>query len=185
MNSKVIIFLALVFSFPNFGKAQTKLNVGGGYFGDAISHPGVVLEFEIEKFHGESFSLPLKADLGYFTSPDYQVLFLDIHKGFRKYFQSGLFVEQSIGIGMMSTFYDVESIFYKDKYANTIRYYDGANISFMPSVSAGIGYNLTKEKNTQNLIWFRPKVYWNLGFRGLHLPYAGFQIGFSHNFKTK
>ena len=185
MKVKIYFLVTLLTGFTALCFSQTKLNIGGGYFGEAISHPGLVLEFEFEKFHSESFSLPLRADLGYFTTSDYRVLFLDFHKGFRKHFQSGLFVEQSIGAGVMSTFYDVESIFYFDKYSNSIRYYKGANLSFMPSVSLGIGYNLTKNSETQNIIWLRPKIYWNLGFRGLHLPYGALQVGFSHTFKTK
>lgn len=180
-----IILLALLFGFINPIVSQTKLNLGGAYYGEAISNPGLMLEFEIEKFYTESFSLPLQIDLGYFTTSDYDVLFLDLHKGFRKYFKSAFFVEQSFGLGVMSTFYDVESIFYLDKYSNSIRYNKGANISIMPSVSLGLGYNLTKNSETQNLIWLRPKIYWNLGFRGLHQPYTAVQAGFTHTFKTK
>jgi hypothetical protein len=55
----------------------------------------------------------------------------------------------------------------------------------MPSVTAGLGYNLSKNRDGLDLLWIRPKVYWDLGFRGFHLPYVALQIGFSHTFKTK
>ena len=55
----------------------------------------------------------------------------------------------------------------------------------MPSVTAGAGYNFSKNDDGADLIWVRPKIYWDLGFRGLNLPYWALQIGFTHTFKTK
>ena len=55
----------------------------------------------------------------------------------------------------------------------------------MAQPSTGIGYNLSREKEGNDLIWLRPKVYWDLGFRGLHLPYSAVQLGYTHTFKTK
>jgi hypothetical protein len=56
---------------------------------------------------------------------------------------------------------------------------------FMPSVTAGLGYNFAKGQEGADILWVRPKIYWDLGFRGLHLPYAALQVGFTHTFKTK
>ena len=109
---------------------------------------------------------------------------MDIHKGFRKYYKSGLVLEQSIGVGLGATFYTLESIWYTEKHGGSFRYYDGANWGIMPSVTAGIGYNLSKKDGTNHFIWVRPKIYWNLGIRGLHLPYAALQIGYTHHIKT-
>lgn len=52
-----------------------------------------------------------------------------------------------------------------------------------PSVTLGVGYNLTAKKGTQNMIWIRPKIYWNLAFTSLDTPYAQVQFGFTKNFK--
>ncbi len=164
--------------------AQSLISAGIGYFGERAVHPGVVLEFEYETFHSESFSLPLRVDLGYFSDPEYNLMFLDIHKGFREYFKSGLFLEQSMGIGIASSFYTLESIYYIDEFGSVVRYRDGANLGFTPSVTLGVGYNITRNQETQNLIWIRPKIYWNFGVRGLNLPYTALQIGYTHTFKT-
>ena len=37
----------------------------------------------------------------------------------------------------------------------------------MPSVTAGLGYNFSKNDEGADMIWIRPKIYWDLGFRGL------------------
>ena len=181
-NLILIITLSLT---ATLGFAQTKLNAGIGYYGHNATSPGAVLEFEIEKFYTKDFSLPLRADVGFFMTADYNALTIDIHKGFRKYLKSGFFFEQSVGIGMTASFFKIESIWYYDQYLSVVRYKDGANWGFTPSVTIGAGYNLTPDKEHQNLIWIRPKIYWNFGIRGLNLPYAALQVGFTHNFKTK
>ena len=163
---------------------QYSLNAGLGYFVPNNGKLGMVAEFEYEKYFSESFSLPLRADLGYYITPDYQTLFLEVHKGFRQYFKSGFFAEQSLGIGVLSNFYTIESIWYYDEFGNVTRYNDGLNPGISPSVTLGAGYNLTHQKGTKNLLWVRPKVFWNLGFRGLNTPYFALQAGFTHSFKT-
>lgn len=165
--------------------AQANLNLGMGYTGDMSASNGLVLEFELEKYFTTDLSLPLRADLGFFKSTDYNSLFIEIHKGFRKYFNSGFFCEQSIGMGVISNFYTLESIWYSDKYASVVRYSDGANWGFTPSVTLGGGYNITHKKGLQNIVWVRPKMYWNFGVRGINLPYSAIQFGFTHTLKSK
>ena len=143
---KSILFFILSICLIPSAYSQVHLNGGVGYFGEKGTSPGAVLEFEYENYFSENFSLPLRADLGFFTTPDYNVLFVGIHKGFRKYLPSGVFFEQSIGVGMSARFYSVESIWYYDKYLNVTRYKDGANWGFSPSVSFGAGYDLTHKK---------------------------------------
>ena len=185
MKLKMIFLYFLAISISYSGNTQSQFNLGIGYYGDAVTQPGVIVEFEIEKFFSDDFSLPLRADFGFYTNPDYNALFLDVHKGWRKYFDSGLYIEQSLGLGVLGIYYDVESIYYVDKYLSVIRYNDGINLGISPSVTAGVGYNITRKKEASNFIWLRPKVYWNLGFRSLHLPYFALQAGFTHNLKTK
>lgn len=185
MKSTTFLLVILMFSFAYSGIAQTKMHLGAGYFGDGRSKQGGVLEYEYEKYFSEQFSLPLRADLGFFVNPDYRVLFFDIHKGFRKYFDSGLYLEQSIGIGITSSFYTLESIWYEDEYQGMFRYKEGANWGFAPSITLGAGYQFSKNKEKQHSIWLRPKIYWNLGVRGLHLPYAALQVGYTYHINTK
>lgn len=179
-----VLFCILV-AGPGQGRAQKQINLGAGYFGAGRSAPGLVLALELEPFQSESFSSPTRLNLGYFKDPDYGVAFLDLHKGFRKYFRSGLYLEQSVGIGLMATYYDVENLYYFDRYRNSIRFKEGANISVMPSVDLGIGYLLGDTQTSQNRIWIRPRIYWNLGFRNLAFPYAAIQAGFSHTLNAR
>lgn len=158
------------------------LRAGGAYFGENILHPGLVLEFEYEKGYTPVFSLPLRADLGYHWNQGYNAFFLDVHKGFRKYFRSGLFLEQSVGAGLILKSYRTE-MWYMDEYYNNVPHGNKPVLGFMPSVSAGAGYDLSRNKDHSGLLWVRPKIYWDLGFRKLHQPYFALQLGYTHTFK--
>jgi len=181
---KIILILVAIAAITSYAEGQTRISAGAGYYGENVTHPGLVLEFEYEKFHAESFSLPLRADLGFHFNPDYTAMTLDLHKGLRKYFKSGIFFEQSVGVGIITKSFKTDYWFYDD-YANAIPHGNKPVLGFMPSVTAGLGYNFSKNDEGADMIWIRPKIYWDLGFRGLHLPYWALQIGFTHTFKTK
>jgi hypothetical protein len=181
MKKNVIFFLFL--GIGSQMMAQSNLNLGLGYSSQGVTNPGIVVEIEMERMKSADFSLPLKANLGFTTTPDYNSIWLDVHTGFRKYASNGLFWEQYFGIGLMSNHYTVDGIFYFDEFGSGIRFNEGPNIGFMPSVTGGIGYVLQQGKAAEMQIWCRPRVYWNFGVRGLNLPYGGIQIGISHTFK--
>ena len=182
---KLIPIIIVITGFHCHMDAQTRLNAGIGYFGENVSNPGFVLEFESEKFKTDDFSLPLRGDLAYYLNPDYHAFSLDLHKGFRKYFVSGLFVEQSIGVGIIAKSFKEDSYWYNDQYFNSIPHGNTTIWGFMPSLTLGAGYDLSKDKAGAQLIWVRPKIYWDLGFRGLHLPFAALQVGYTHTIKNK
>ena len=181
---RYILILAILWVFLGNASSQSRFNGGIGYYGEHLSHPGVVLEFELEPFIAEGFSLPLRADAGFHSNPDYRAFTFDVHKGFRKYFRSGLFLEQSIGVGVINKSY-LTNYWYVDEYSQVAAHGNRAVWGFMPSVTFGTGYDLSKEKEGSELIWIRPKLYWDLGFRDLYLPYWALQIGFTHTFKSK
>ena len=163
--------------------AQSHLNGGIGFIAGSNSDAGLVLEIEYEKMYTDNFSLPLRLDLGIISLRDYHSLVVDLHKGFRKYFKSGFFAEQDLGIGVLSMSNKTDDAWYYDTYGNVLRYGDTPAWGLIPSVSLGGGYNLTKKKGTRNMIWIRPKIYWNLAFTGLDTPYAQVQFGFTKTFK--
>lgn len=181
---KKLIFALLVFLSASNVYSQTRYNAGIGYQYEGENPHGMVLELEYEKFFANNFSLPLRADLGFFVGADYNNMTVEIQKGFRKYFPSSFFIEQMFGIGAMATSYKTD-IWYIDKYDNSIAHGNKAIINLMPSVSFGAGYRFSSDEKRNNFIWIRPKAYWKIGFRGLHLPYLAIQAGFTHTFKTK
>jgi len=165
--------------------AQTNVNVGGGYFGQDITYPGLVLEAEMEYMFSEYASLPLRLDMGFNVHPrNSTALFLDLNAGFRRYFKSGLFLEESVGIGVIETFLHSDAVYSVDDSGNVSEDSRANPPEFMPSLTLGIGYNLTQGTGKQNLIWLRPKVYWQVPHKTLSTYNFALQIGFTHTISS-
>ena len=161
--------------------AQNRINLGGGYFGQTLSHPGVVLEFELEHSYSERASLPIRFDLGAYVHPRYHFgLFLDANAGFRQYFRSGLFVEEGIGAGIFQSWLHSDQVYEVDD-AGSVHETSRINPpDFMPSLTLGLGYNLTGNSGKRNLIWLRPKIYWQVPHKTTSTYNFALQLGFTH-----
>jgi len=179
MKKHILILIAIA-GFAVGASAQTHLKAGLGYYGESIVNPGVVLEFEYEKMQSEDFSLPLRVDIGFHSTPDFNAFSIDLHRGFRKSYKSGLFIEQSIGIGMINKSFKNSNYWYADQYFSVVVHGNKSVWGVMPSVTFGAGYQLPNS----GALWLRPKVYWDLGYRGLYIPYTAIQFGYTHTFKT-
>ncbi|MFC2090367.1 hypothetical protein ACFLT1_06280 [Bacteroidota bacterium] len=179
MKRRLIIIMVLG-GFAAGLSAQTHLKAGIGYYGETVVNPGVVLDFEYEKHQSEDFSLPLRVNLGFHSTPDFNAFSIDLHKGFRKTFKNGLFIEQSIGIGMINKSFKNSDYWFADKYFSVIPHGNKPVWGLMPSVTFGAGYQIAEA----GILWIRPKVYWDLGYRGLYIPYTAIQLGYTHTFKT-
>ena len=164
------------------GQNRLGVNASVGYFGENLVRPGIVANIELERYVGAGVSLPTSAAVVLINAPDYYGIYLGIHTGFRKYLGSRLFVEQSVGVGAMANIFTVDSIWYVDPFGTAFRYAVPI-YGFVPAVSVGAGINVGPENGHEHLIWVRPTVYWNLGIRGIHLPYAALQIGYSINIR--
>lgn len=182
MKKLTLALIILISAYNVYSQVQYNTGIGFHYEGEVSK--GMILVFEYEKFFTNDFSLPLKTDLGLFLGPDYNNITAEVQKGFRKYFSSSIFIEHMFGIGAMITSYKTD-IWYIDKYDHSIAHGNKPVLNFVPSLSLGAGCNITPNKNQSNFIWVRPKAYWKIGFRGLHLPYLAIQAGFTHTFKTK
>lgn len=177
-----LLAITLLLTCPFWGHAQHRLSFEAGYFGNHISQPGAVIGFEYESIFSPDFSSPLRTNLGFFKGPEYNSMFLEVHKGFRKKMSSGLYLEQSVGIGVTGTVFTLENMWYNDTVSGAIfRYKDGINWGLSPSATFGLGY---APENSPHAFWVRPKIYWNFFIRGLQHPYGALQIGYSYTFKS-
>jgi len=166
--------------------AQTNVNIGGGYFGQNITYPGLVLEAEIEHMFSEQASLPIRLDVGFNVHPRYSTaLFLDLNAGFRRYFKSGLFLEESVGVGVIESFLHSDAVYTVDDSGKVSEDSRANPPEFMPSITLGIGYNLTQGSGKQNLIWLRPKVYWQAPHKTVSTYNFALQIGFTHTISSR
>lgn len=183
---KLTILVLSLFAISLGAGAQTHFNIGGGYFGQTLSYPGLVVEAEWELMYSGKASLPIRTDLGFYVHPRHSYgLFLDVNAGFRRYYNSGIFLEESIGVGILQSFLHSDGV-YKVDDSGVVS--DASRVlpaDFMPSLTLGIGYNLTHGSGRQNLIWLRPKIYWQLPHKTESSYNFALQIGFTHTIRSK
>ena len=185
MKKQYIIVLSL-FVLTLGVAAQTNFNIGGGYFGQTVTYPGLVIEAELEHMFSEKASLPIRADLGFFVHPRHSYgLFLDLNAGFRRYYKSGIFLEESIGVGVLQSFLHSDGVYKVDDSGIVSDASRALPVDFMPSLTLGVGYNLTQGSGKQNLIWLRPKIYWQLPHKTESTYNFALQVGFTHTIKSK
>jgi len=183
---KLYCTLTVLIALSGASHAQTNMNIGGGYFGHTLTHPGIVLEFELEKMFSEKASMPLRLDAGFYSHPrNHYGLFVDLNFGFRRYFKSGLFLEESIGIGVLEAIINSDGVYSVDDNGNVSEASRFNPPDLVPSITLGIGYNLTKNSGRQNLVWFRPKIYWQYPHKTSSTFNPAIQVGFTHTINIK
>ena len=181
---KKIIFLFAIVSSATLGSAQVRSNVGIGYFGQIISYPGAVLEYELEQQFGETSSLPLRIDLGFYVHPRHSNgFFLDVNYGLRKTYKNGFMIEESIGAGVMATMVNGDGTFEVDDDGMVREASPWNKPDFMPSITLGMGYNFTQKKEKLNMLWVRPKLYWQLPYKTSSVFHPALQVGFTHTIR--
>lgn len=180
---KICLFFILLVTLSGQSDAQNNQKIGFGYFGNTLTYPGVVLEYELEKMFTEKASLPFRADIGFYYHKRYNTgLFADFNLGFRRYFDSGIFLEESIGFGIITTFVSSDNVYTFDdqgRLSETSRY---ATTDLMPSITLGIGYDVSKGKERKKLIWVRPKVFWQFPHKTTSFYNVALQVGYTHAF---
>ena len=182
---KILIYIIASLAFSTLS-AQSRLLIGGGFFGQTITHPGLVFEMEYETNVSETMSLPLRFDLGFYNHPrNHTGLFLDVHYGFRRYFKSGLFLEESIGIGVLGSRINTDVYNVDDNGVVS----EGSKLNqpqFMPSLTLGIGFNLTRDsQKPMNILWIRPKIAWEYPYKTTASFSPSLQIGYTHQLTKK
>lgn len=178
----VLIVMAIIWN----SHAQTNLNVGAGYFGQTVSHPGVVLEVEWEQMQSDKASLPLRLDLGIYVHPrNHTGILLDINHGFRQYFKSGIFLEESIGAGVLFRILHTDAVYEVNDAGDVSETTKIDKPDFAPSLTLGLGYNLTKNTDQKNLIWLRTKMYWQLPHKTTSTWNPAIQLGFTHTLNNR
>ena len=180
---KPIIILLLI-AAPWFANAQNQHihSFGLGYFGEILTHPGLVLEYEIEHPQSDRFSLISKSNLGYYNhARNHQAIFLEGQLGLKRNLNTHWFLENAIGIGVMLPWLNAPVYKVSDQ-GEVQESSKSMNPDFMPSFSLGIGYDFNTGER-KNAVWLRPKIFWQYPYNTLPLPHIAMQIGYTHTFK--
>lgn len=180
---KLIIITAIFLGIIANVQSQRIFSLGGGYLTSSISTPGFLLEAEFEKVYSEKFSIPNQLHTGFYADREgNNVLFADLHRGYRLTFQNGLYLEQSFGIGMMLSFFK-DYPYYESENGNAGFFPSGRGWDVIPSVTLGAGYNVAWKNGATGRFWCRPKTYWKITFDQPSQPKFALQLGYSHVIK--
>lgn len=178
--NKLYTTLLILMCITINGIAQKQVNVGAGYFGHFVTHTGIVLEYEMEFVQSEKVSLPVRIDLGYYKQPRYHsALFLDASYGHRRYFKSGLFLEESVGFGIMSPWINSDAVYEVGEGGTVTEGNRSLPVDLMPSITLGTGYRVTGKSGSINTIWLRPKLFWQFPYKTSSVYHAAIQVGIS------
>lgn len=166
--------------------AQNDVRLGGGYFGESITHPGFLAQVEYVRNHTPQLGTPLRADLGaYFHPRNHNALLFDVHAGVREKFGKRFALEQYLGLGLLVSFYQGDGIFQMDDHGSFRRVSPLGNAAFMPSVSLGIWVAAGKKEDPGRwAVHFRPKVFWQFPYNNLAMPHFALQAGFTCRVKS-
>lgn len=183
---KYILIISVLALTGTLTKAQKVINVGAGYFGHTLTNPGLVLEAELEHMFTERTSLPLYANMGTYVHPrNHYGIYLEAGAGFRRYLRSGLFFEERFGVGILQTFVHSDAVYRVDDSGQVSEASRLNQPDFMPSVSLGLGYRLGSKQGGQNLIWLRPKLFFQMPHKTAINYHLAMQLGFTHSLKSK
>jgi hypothetical protein len=148
-----------------------------------ITHPGATLGIERYLLQDKRYRIFLGANLGMYThTRNHTAYFINIQSGQRLTTGSGLFFDQSIGIGYLRSYLNGGDIFEVDAFRGVYESKNSGRGHVMPSVSLGTGWDFSK-KNIANLaVFVRPQVFWQYPFNNYSLVHLALQTGLTFHF---
>ena len=183
---RIYIVIILVVAAFSSAIGQSNFSVGGGYFGHTATYPGVVFEAEWESVLTDKASMPLRVDIGaYFHERYHTGIFADVNYGFRQYFKSGIYLEESVGAGVLVSFLSNDATYEVDDAGEVNETSGFSTVDFMPSITLGVGYNVTKNRDVANYVWFRPKLFWQYPHKTTSTYNFAVQVGYTHTISSK
>lgn len=188
---KRVFFVFLIFAFLKTGVlGQTtdlpKTKWMLGYFGETITHTGINLGLEYYPFQSERYQMILAPNLGgYVHIRNNTSLFLRVQWGQRVNFDSGLFLEQFMGLGYLHQFTHGGQNYEVLPNGAVLEVSNSGRPMFMPCVALGTGYDFSK-KTRFNLTYFiRPEFFWKGPFNGYYLTHIALNTGVLFHFNNQ
>lgn len=174
------IFVASIFS----AQAQEVTHaVHAAYLGEMLTHPGVSLGYERYLNDDRKFEVFLRANLGFYHHYRNNNTFMfTLESGFRRNFKSGVFLEQSLGLG-----YFYRKVHSDGQYAvqddGSILEVNSLGRSFLPFLAnVGVGYHINTNK-ARISPFIRPNFYWKMPFNETPNMQMAVAAGILYGFK--
>jgi hypothetical protein len=154
------ILVAILIVLAGAAYAQTNLNVSGGYFGHMLSHPGVTFGAELERANEIGQALVTRLDVSGYNHPrNHAGLAIQAGVGLRREFPFGLFIEESVGIGLLVSALNSDEVYTvaDDGQVGTAAKLNPVDLE--GSLSVAVGYDFSSGPSSF-LVWIRPTIMW-------------------------
>jgi hypothetical protein len=167
-------------------RRENKLKISAGYFGETLSHLGVILGIEHCPYGNDRYQFLWGTNIGgYVHVRNNTSIFIREHWGQRITFKSGVFIDQFIGLGYLHHFSSGGKIFDILPNGAVVNIPNSGRPMIMPSVSVGTGYNIMRSTGINLQIYFRPELFWKAPFNGYYLTHFALNAGFLFKLNCK
>lgn len=181
----MILTLLVLFSFRAFGqeRAISPINITVGYYGETVTHPGLIVGIEYSPFITDKYQMILAFQTGGYTHKRNNTsYFVRGQWGQRITFNSGLFVEQFLGLGYLHQFSHGGEQYEVIPNGAVVKTLDRGQPKFMPSITLGTGYDFSKKGIGNFSIYLRPELFWKAPFNGYYLTHPALSTGIISKF---
>lgn len=152
--------------------------ITAGYYGETVAHPGLVIGIERSPFRTEKYQVILAANIGgYVHVRNNASLFLRGQWGQRITFNSGVFVDQFLGLGYLHNFVHGGDIYEVLPNGAVVSSPNSGKPMVMPSIAVGTGYDLSKKSSCGLILYLRPELFWKAPFNGYYLTHFALNTG--------
>ena len=184
---KTIIILTILIGSVLAVQAQVndrpKQAVHVAYLGEMLTHPGVSVGYEKYLNNDSRFQVFLRANVGFYHHyRNNNTSMITLESGFRRNFSSGIFLEQSLGIGYFYRKVNGDGQFAVEKDGSIVER-NALGRSFLPFLAnVSIGYHF-QTKRAQISPFIRPNFYWKMPFNETPNMQMAMMAGILYGFK--
>lgn len=181
----VILFFALTSAYGQ-GDSLPKTKFTLGYFGETITHPGLNFGIEYYPFQSNKFQMILAANGGgYVHIRNNSAFFVRGQWGQRITFDSGVFVDEFLGLGYFHQFTHGGDNYEVLPNGAVVKTPNSGSPMIMASLALGTGYDFSKKTKWNVIFFFRPELFWKAPFNGYYLTNIALNTGFIFNLRSK
>src|SRR5690554_679529 len=184
-KSFVVLLFLLLGSSAAFsqGDPGPRHGVHVAYLGETLTHPGLSIGYEKYLNEDSKFQVFIRANIGFYHHyRNNNTYMFTLETGFRRNFSSGLFLEQSLGVGYFYRQIHGDGQFTVNENGSIVEKGSLGN-SFLPFVAnVGLGYHF-QTKKAQISPFLRPNFYWKMPFNETSNMQMTVMAGILYSFK--
>ncbi|MDC7225036.1 MAG: hypothetical protein PQJ60_14905 [Spirochaetales bacterium] len=172
-----LFLLSTLTLFGNDQPSQDSKSLSVAYFGEFITHPGLVVSLEMP-FHtskGHECFATVRGG-GYYHYMNHKALFIGSELGYRYTFKNGLDLHALAGVNYMHKFLDGD-IYEMTDSGEVDEVTDYGSSHFMPNIACGFGYTFAQDSSHPTNLYFRAELFGEYPYNTYMLPHVAATLG--------